>query len=221
MFGGAIHSAAELHFREMLAGNPVPKVDMLLDAYHQAWHDRDGVGIQFGKNDDVNTLGGLAERMLTAFQASDFARPTGTILGVEEELRGELVPGCPDLLARVDLIVAEEDELIVTDLKTARSRWSQNQVEQSAEQLLLYSGLAVELAPDKPVRTEFVVITKTKEPAVDCHVVVADGRRLDRTKQVVAAVWRAIEGRHFYPSPSAMQCPGCPYREACQSWPGP
>ena len=158
--------------------------------------------------------------MLSAFQASEVSKPVGTIIGIEEELRGELVPGCPDLLARVDLIVEEEDALVVTDLKTARSRWSQNQVEQSAEQLLLYSSLAADLAPDKPVRLEFVVVTKGKEPAVDRHVVKADERRLARTKRIVAAVWRAIEGRHFFPCPSAMQCPGCGFRGPCRAWSG-
>ena len=220
VFGGAIHSAAEHHFRELMTGSPAPNVDTLLDAYHQAWHDRNRVDVRFGKNDDVNTLGQLAKRTLTAFQASDFSRPAGDIIGIEEELRGELVPGCPDLLARVDLIVDEGDALVVTDLKTARSRWSQNQVDQSAEQLLLYSGLAAELAPDKPVRLEFIVVTKAKEPTVDRHVVAADQRRLDRTKRIVEKVWRAIEGRHFYPCPSAMSCPGCGFRGACRDWDG-
>jgi hypothetical protein len=81
--------------------------------YQTAWHDRDrdGVQIKLAKGKTVDTLGGLAERMLTAFQASDFARPEGMILGVEEELRGLVVPGCPDLLARIDLIVEGKDGL--------------------------------------------------------------------------------------------------------------
>jgi hypothetical protein len=37
------------------------------------------------------------------------------------------------------LVVDAGDELVVTDLKTARSRWSQQQAEDSGEQLLLCS----------------------------------------------------------------------------------
>jgi hypothetical protein len=35
-------------------------------------------------------LDGLAERMLLTFQVSEFARPHGSILGVDQEPRGNL-----------------------------------------------------------------------------------------------------------------------------------
>jgi hypothetical protein len=80
----------------------------------------------------------------------------------------------------------------VADLKAARSRWSQGQVEDSAEQLLLYGELAKELAPDRPTRLEFAVVTKTKEPAITVHSVLVDAQRIERTKEVVRRVWQAI-----------------------------
>ena len=52
----------------------------------------------------------------------------------------------PDLLACVDLLVDEGDGLKLTDLKTARSRWSREQVQDSAGQLLLYHELAKPIA---------------------------------------------------------------------------
>ena len=79
--------------------------------------------------------------------------------GIEEELRGPVIEGCPDLLARVDLILATQDELQVIDLKTSRSRWKSGQAENQAEQLLLYSELAKEMAPDKKLRLRFAVIS--------------------------------------------------------------
>jgi hypothetical protein len=57
--------------------------------------------------------------MFAAFQASDFAQPAGRILGVEEELRASIVPGCPKLLGRLDLVVETPDAVIVNDLKSA------------------------------------------------------------------------------------------------------
>ncbi len=87
VFGSAIHRAAEFHFRELLSGNPAPDLDTLLDCYQQEWRDRDGTLISFPKRDDVDSLGQLAERVLTAFGDSDVADPQGTILGVEEEPR--------------------------------------------------------------------------------------------------------------------------------------
>ena len=220
VFGSAIHRAAEFHFRELLAGNPSPDLDTLLGEYQEAWREREGEGVRFGKGEDVDSLGELAQRVLTTFKDSDFAKPQGVILGIEEEFRGEVVPGCPELLARVDLVVDEGDALVVTDLKTARSRWSEEQVKESSTQLLLYHELVRPLADGKPVKLRFAVITKTKQPAVDVREVFVDSHQVDRTKQIVERVWRSIEAGHFYPAPSPMNCPSCPFREPCGKWKG-
>ena len=92
------------------------------------------------------------------------ARPNGVILGVEESLRGEIVPGCPELLARLDLITETDDYLELTDFKTAAPSWSETQVSDAASQLLLYSELARPLADGKPIRLRFAVMSKTKVP---------------------------------------------------------
>jgi len=219
-YGGAFHVACEHHYRELLEGRLAPSLDALLSAYNDAWHDHDDKLIQFNKDDDRSTLHDLASRMLAAFQASEIAHPQGTIIGIEEELNGELVSGVPDLLARVDLLVDAGDCLVVTDVKTARSRWSQEQVRESAGQLLLYHELAKPLAEGRPIRLQFAVATKLKNPEVHLYEVEADPRQMERMKRIVERVWAAIEGRIFYPSPSPMQCPGCPYREECRRWAG-
>ena len=149
-FGGAFHRACEHQYRELLEGRPAPALDALMAAYNDAWAEHDGKAIQYGKDDDRSTLDDLAGRMLGAFQASDVANPPGTIIGIEEELTGELVPGVPDLLARVDLLVDAGDHILITDLKTARSRWSQEQARESAGQLLLYHELAKPMADGRP-----------------------------------------------------------------------
>ena len=90
----------------------------------------------------------------------------------------------------------------------------------SATQLVLYSELAKSFAGAKPIRLQFGVLTKTKEPSVAIHPVTCDVRQMARTWQIVERVWNAIQCEQFYPAPSALQCPGCPYRRACQAWPG-
>jgi CRISPR/Cas system-associated exonuclease Cas4 (RecB family) len=111
-------------------------------------------------------------------------------------------------------------ELVIADWKTARSRWGQEQVEDASEQLLLYSELAADFAPGKPVSIEFVILTKTKDVAVDRHLLLVDRAQVSRTKKVVENVWRAVQSGNFYPAPSPMNCPTCPYREPCRSWSG-
>jgi hypothetical protein len=78
------------------------------------------LSIRFCVIGSANSLGQLAQKMLVAFLESDFAIPHGHIIGVEEELRGDVLPGCPDLLARLDLITETDDDVVITDLKTSR-----------------------------------------------------------------------------------------------------
>ena len=78
--------------------------------------------LSFGPVEDHNSLSSLADRMLTAFRSTPAAQSNATVIGIEEELRGELIPGVPDLLARIDLLTTTSDALVITDFKTARSR---------------------------------------------------------------------------------------------------
>ena len=221
VFGSAVHASVELHLNRLLAGEPLPSIDEMLTVYHDAWRDQLEVGqVQFGKDDDVASLSKLAGRMLEAFRVSPMAQPMGHVIGVEEELRGSIIPGVPDLLGRIDLITETDEAVVITDLKTSRSRWSRDQAEDSAEQLLLYSELVKHLVPGKQMRLRFAVLTKTKEPVVDVHELPVEQQRVDRTKRVVERVWRSIEAGSFYPAPSPMQCPSCPYREPCRNWQG-
>ena len=220
VLGSGVHRAIELHFRELLSGNPPPSNEALLAEFSAEWDSRDLEQVRFNKGEDRESSGLLGERILSAFQQSEVARPSGQILAVEEELRGQVVPGCPDILGRVDLIVDAGDALIVSDWKTSRSRWTSEQTEDAAEQLILYSELAKDFAPGKPVMMEFVILTKAKESVVDRHLLPVDPAQVIRTKRVVENVWRAIDAGCFYPAPSAMSCPSCPYRTQCREWSG-
>lgn len=220
VFGSAVHRAVELHFNELLAGNEPPTADTLLGEYDRHWLEVDPTAVRFGKDESRERLGELAGRMLEAFQASSLAVPEGRIIGVEEELREPLLSGCPDVLGRIDLLIETTDELIVTDLKTARSPWSRSQADDSAGQLLLYHELVRDFAPRKRTRLQFAVITKSKEPSIELHEVPVDPKRIGRTKRVMERVWKAIEGKHFYPTPSPVACASCPFRQPCRDWQG-
>lgn len=221
VFGSAVHRAAELHFNRLLAGEPLPSLEELLGAYHDVWRDQlETAEVQFNKNDDVASLAKLAEPMLEAFRCSPVAQPVGHVIGVEEELRGAIIPGVPDLLGRIDLLIETEDACVITDFKTSRNRWSRDQAEDSAEQLLLYSELVKHWVPGKRVVLRFVVLPKTKQPVVDVYDLPVERRRVERIKSIVASVWRSIEAGLFYPTPSPLNCHSCPFRRPCRDWMG-
>ena len=220
VFGSAIHAAVEFFFSQQLAGEEAPSLDELLDVYQQSWRDRSEQEVRFAKTETADSLHQLADRMLTAFLASDLTNQEGRILGVEEELRGELSPDLPDLLGRVDLLLETDDSVIVQDFKTSRSAWNEYQAEDQSEQLLLYADLVRRLVPGKQLRLQFAVITKAKNPKVQLLEANFDESKLERTKRVFENVWSTIQSGHFYPAPSPMQCPGCGYRNQCAAWRG-
>lgn len=220
VFGSAIHRGVEHHFNELLAGNEPPTLEALLAEYDRHWQETDREQVKFGKDDNLESLNSLAMRMFTAFQASRLAQPAGHIIGVEEQLRGSVIKGAPELLGRLDLLVETDEALQIVDFKTSRSRWSADQVDDAAGQLLLYSELVRPFAPHKKLRLQFAVLTKTKDPQLDMHEVAYDRHRVDRIKRIVERVWQAIDAKLFYPAPSLMQCPSCPFREPCRAWCG-
>lgn len=219
VFGQAIHAALEAYFRHYEAAGKSLGLDPLLEAYHDTWRQRELAQVRFGAHDDLNSFRVLAEKMLTVFLPHDLAQPLGAIIGVEKELRSRLIDEAPDLLARLDLVVDEPEAVMVTDFKTSRSRWSAADVELAAGQVLLYGEL-VRLALDRPVRLQFAVLTKTKQPELKIHEVANDAGRTARQQALIRRVWRSIQGGHFYPHPSAMNCPTCPFQSACRDWGG-
>jgi len=220
VFGTGIHTAVEQHYQAILSADPKPDLDALLFAYRSAWLPHDPDAIQFGSTESRASLDALAAKMLTAFLSSPAASVQGRVLGVEEEIRGMLVEGVPDLYGRVDLLTEDSDSLVITDIKTSRGKWSQEQVEDSGEQLLLYSHLASEISPGKKITTRFLVLTKTKEPVIEEHMRDVNPAVVKRTLVAVEQVWRAIESGVFYPAPSTVACSGCGYRQVCRAWAG-
>jgi putative RecB family exonuclease len=220
VMGSALHRAVQHHFERLLIGDKTTDVDVLFDVFQEFWDSYADKTIAFGKGEDRNSLNQLAKKLLAAFLRSDFAQPKGVILAVEEELRGPIIPDCPEVLARVDLIVETANELIVSDFKTSRSSWSGFKVDDAAPQLLLYSELVKPMADAKPVKLAFAVLTKTKIPLLTIHNVPLSQNQLERTKRVADRVWRAIQQGNFYPNPSPMNCGSCPFRKPCRAWTG-
>ena len=217
VFGTSLHAAVEAHFRNIMEGQAPPDLDTLLGIFWDAWQCEEKP-IHFNKKEDLDTIGHLADWMLRTFQGSDFARPRGRIVGIEERLRGVVVENCPDFEARIDLIVKAQDALVVTDFKTALSRWNPAKVEASAPQLLVYGKLTEDMADGRPLRLNFAVLTKRKKPILTLHPVGSAAEQMEQTCQTIRETWYAIQEGDFYPNPSPAHCPRCPFQETCRTW---
>jgi putative RecB family exonuclease len=93
VMGSALHRAVQYHFERLLMRETGTDLDTLLGVFQEASEEYPQERIAFGAGENRDVLGRLADRLLASFFKSDFAHPKGVILGVEEELRGEVVPG--------------------------------------------------------------------------------------------------------------------------------
>jgi putative RecB family exonuclease len=221
LLGSSIHAAVQHHLECQLAAEKQPTVEQLMEVFQKNWTEQASeIPVDYSREENAQTQAEIAKRMLEAFLSSPYSQSEGQTLGIEETLRVSLNPEIPDLIAKVDHIAGVNHELVVTDFKTTRSMWSRDTAEEHAEQLHLYAEAVRSIAEDLdlPVKLRFVIFTKAKSPKVEAMEITADPKRVDRSIHVIGSVFRAMQTGLVYPSPSAMNCSGCPFKRRCENW---
>jgi hypothetical protein len=215
-FGSAMHRAMETALVQRMAGVE-PVLDDLVTVVETALAEADAEApIRWAERSGRAEAVAQARAMLEVWLA--YPRP-GKILGVEESFEVELAPWLPKLQGRVDLVTEEPDALVLTDLKTARSAWGEEQVLQGQDQLVLYREGLRDLieAVGKPVKLAWELVLKQKTPRVERIELSDPPVTADRAVRTATIVLEAIERQIHVPAPG-IQCHGCPYRTACRAW---
>jgi putative RecB family exonuclease len=223
LLGSSIHVVIQHHLQCQLAAEKPPTIDQLMELFHKTWTDEaKDTPVDYSGEEDAGSQAELARRMLDSFLASPYGAAEGQTLGIEETLRIPLHPELPELVTRVDHIAIANDALLVTDFKTTRSMWNLGTAEEHAEQLHLYAEAVKAIAENFniPVNIRFVVITKAKTPKVNVFEIETDSLRVKRSTLVFQNVFKAMQTGVVYPSPSKMNCSGCPFKQRCKSWAG-
>ena len=222
LFGSAFHAAVERVQEARLQGLEVPTVDDLLSAFNDAFvRESKGNEIQFCKEEDDTSLRDLARRMLEAY--AEYAKldatlpDTAQIISIEHSNRFRLIADVPPIESRIDLLELQGTDLVVSDLKSSRSRWNETKVQESIPQLVLYATgllpLMRELGANRIV-TKFVVVTKAKKPVVQVLQPQASQADVVRLKETVNETWSAINTGLFVKRES-WQCNLCPFKRQC------
>jgi len=218
-FGTAFHEAVALITQADLEGAVRPSTGSLVAVVHQ--HLSGGpTPIQFGKGESLDSLLALASRMLDAYAASPESMPPGATLSIEDVARGVLAPDIPPIEARVDHVYRRADgSIVVRDIKTTRTKWSESKVAEAAPQLRLYAKLLdADYRADGGVnQLQFVTITKAAKPVVACHQVPHDGvASNDGLTEIFSATWHGITSGVF-PARPGWPCKSCPYASRCSA----
>ena len=218
--GGAIHRAVERAHEARMQGLPMPGVEELLCAYDEGWGD--GVGkratILFAHGEDATTLRELAGRMLLAYREHLASQGDAQTIGIEHAARFRLLSDAPPVEARLDLVELRGTELIVTDLKTSRSRWSEDKAREQLPQLVLYAYAAAPIVRELGAARlvlRFVVVTRGKTPVVQVVEPKATQDDASRAKQLLADCWQTMRSSSAFVWHEGWQCKQCPFRVRC------
>ena len=221
-FGAAFHRAAEFLQQRQIEGAALPQLDELLAQYHAGWKEitTEAAEIAFPKNDDAGTLSELASRMLSCYrdhvEQTAGAQPS-RIIAIEHAHRFRLLADVPPIEMRLDLLELSGPDLIVTDIKTSRSRWNELKIQESLPQLVLYAYGLLDMVRElgaKRIVPRFLVVTKGKKPVVQIIEPKATQEDAVKLRQQVSEAWSAIKAGVFIQRES-WQCAQCPYKKRC------
>jgi len=221
-FGSAFHTAVERVQEARLQGLNVPPLDEIMSAFDTAWSNETlGADVQFCKEEDAQTLRDLARRMLDAYSSYASLEATlpeqAQIISIEHSNRFRLLADVPPVESRIDLLELQGTDLVVSDLKSSRSRWNDTKVAESIPQLVLYATgllpLMRELGATRIV-TKFIVVTKAKKPVVQVLQPQASQDDVVRLKQTITETWSAIQTGLFVKRES-WACAQCQFKNRC------
>lgn len=208
IFGGAFHRAAEALFQARLEGRPAPQVDVLQNIYAEAWQAEFGSAAEviYAKTERLADLAPMAGRMLAALQghlAEEGAHAENRhILGLEHEATFKLAKGVPEMLVRLDVLELYEIDLVVTELKTAKSPWTEQKVKEGLGKLVLYAHALVPILKEvgaTRIRPRILVVTKAKRPLVQVIEPVATQADVAKLRERIVETWKGDSGGVFHP----------------------
>ena len=216
-YGIAFHEAVEEGLAGLMVGTMPPIPDLVAIVEKSLTEQETDVPVQYADEGGKSAMIELAGRMLAAW--TTWKRPEARILAVEHQFELSLAPGLPSLVGRIDLVEEHADHILLVDVKTAKSRWSAQQVEEHASQLVLYREAVKTMAAElgKPVKLAFEVITKTKVPTVERYIIDREGEDIDRQVRIAQEVVKAVQAGIFIPQPG-WACASCPWAGPCRDW---
>ena len=216
VFGTSFHRAAELFYRARMEGRADPTLDELHETFRLAWQSQTASApeIRYKEGEDAQTQDDLARRMLSAFLEHLQDRHL-KILAVEQRFSVDLAAGLPPLVGYLDVVEQTPNgDLCITEIKTSAKKYPEASAFDSL-QLASYSAIAKALGHEGVVQVKYLVVTKTKSPAVQELMAVLDDPDVHRFTRIAHDVHEGIEKGVFVPNPG-WQCAGCQWQQACR-----
>ena len=218
--GSAVHEGLAEYHRQLMVYARVSKNELqatFLKSWQQQEQERP---IQYRDGEDQNQV---IEQGVALLEAYLNEPPPRNILAVEEQMTVPLTNSQGQFLERplvavIDLLAHDEQELVVTEFKTSGRRFHELEADTTL-QASCYAHAVNERYGQSP-KVRYTVLVKTKTPAVQHLETTRTDADLSRLGDIVQAVERGIAAEAFYPIESTMNCSSCPFFKPCREWRG-
>lgn len=217
-FGKCIHEALADFHQERMMGT-ILTGDELQERFIYHWTTRASGNeeIKYRPENSFNSLMEMGKALLETYH-ENFNDDNMTILAIEEpfQFTNDNLP--IPIVGVMDLIEEDEqDNIIITDFKTAARSYTETNVSKNP-QLTLYHLASRNNYNDRNIIMKLDCLIKTRTPQFKRYYTARD--RLDETKAVkkIMEVWKGISKGVFIPNDTSWKCNECFYKGACNNW---
>jgi putative RecB family exonuclease len=216
IFGSSVHAAIEWFHKERLEGR-TPAFKHVVKIFEADWFAQTLEPVVYADHESKEDLEIKGRAMLRLYVESEHpGKPVAVEEGFELDLSDPETGELLEVRLRGFMDLLEEDDTLV-ELKTAAKALPAGDLERHLQVstyalvYLLMRGVVPKLRLD--------MLLKTKQPRLERFPTSRTREDLAWTSRLIQSTARAIEGGHFYPSPS-WRCTECEYFAQCQSWRG-
>ncbi len=209
LLGIVFHSTIEWYFRSCIA-DVKPGLPELEDWFHNEFDSvSESQDVRWDSPRGQVVHRGIAFVRHFQSELADGFKP----LLVEQELEAPLPGGSIPLRGVLDLV---EEDLTITDFKTATTRWSNSRVRHSRLQMVIYKYLFEQTHGDANSNLRFCVIYSRKGDGVRSQLldVLSGPNDREHLFSVVEHVGSGIQAGRF-PRNEGFRCAFCEYRDHC------
>ncbi len=218
VLGTAVHQALAEYHRRLQSKKSATR-DEVRTAFLEAWNDAEKekpVQFRNGENRQKAQDQGIA--LLELYQEQP---PPKQIVAIEQSMmvplensRGQFLE--KPLVAVVDLLYRESQELVVNEFKTSGRRFADSEVDNGLQASAYVH--AVLQRYDERARVRYTILVKSKSPTIQNLETARTDSDLTRLGDIAEAIERAIASEVFYPVETPMNCSGCPFFRPCRDW---
>lgn len=219
-FGSTFHSMAAFLFSELKSSGAIPSLEELQQFFFDSWKEAAMQPLALQADDgavawDDHLATGF--KMAAVFREHLLPMRAENVQAIElpftvdlhHPVTGEVID--EKLTGVIDAVLVEDGVPVITELKTASKKYGPEQL--ASIQPTAYS-FAMEQLGLQDAALQFVIVTKTRHPAVQVEHLRRDEHDVTDMLHVVTGVLKAIDAGVSYPVRN-WQCRGCPFKSTC------